>query len=371
MTVTDSEMTALKQWVESNCGTEITSCEVIADGLNLVVHLSATADTGYVARCPNELRNTAMFVDIKTEYQVLEHVAARGVPVPQPIAVCSDESVLERPSILMRYVAGDVVPLGSRLPQRYRRPQARRRLADELIDTLAQIHTLPTDPFEAVCETHTLANQVAADVRRVNKAAATVSASFTELLRVGDWLAANVPTTSHHTLVHGDYRPGNVLFSDTASDVPHTEIDDQPTPQVSAVLDWETAFIGNPLSDIGYLLLRWRDSRDTTPSLETVRTAEGSNQELERLRQAHLNGLAPFTSAPGSPTRRQLLRRYEEYTGQTIDHPRYGLVHAAFTLAAVWATLHSRAGGGDTGRLPWIDYLRQIAELAISEEFEF
>lgn len=365
MSLTDSETAALERWVSSNCGEQVTTCAVIADGLNLVVGVTTDEGSRYVVRRPNELRDTPMFVDVETEYRTLERLVARDVPVPRPVGRCTDDSVLGAPFLLTTRLEGEEIPLGSRLPQRYRHPRARERLGHELIDTLATIHTLPTDPFEAVCETHTLAEQVAADRARVERAADRVPASFTELLRVGDWLAENVPETDHRVLVHGDYRPGNTLFVD-ASDRTET---DAHLPSLSGVLDWETPSLGSPLTEIGYLLLRWRDDGDTTPSLDAVRTHQsGANVPVE-LRRADDAGLAPFTSAPGSPTRRQLLARYERHTGQTVSRLRFGIAHAAFTLAAVWTTLHADAGGGDTGRLPWIDYLRQMAELAIDGEF--
>jgi len=369
VSLTASETAALEQWVSSNCGERVTNCAVIADGLNLVVGVTTDEGSRYVVRRPNELRDTPMFVDVETEYRTLNWLAARGVPVPRPVGRCLDDSVLGAPFLLATRLEGEEVPLGSRLPQRYQHPRARERLGHELIDTLATIHTLPTDPFEAVCETHTLAEQVAADRARVERVADSVPASFTDLLRVGDWLAENVPETDQRVLVHGDYRPGNTLFVDAPNEARPAGGDTQPLPALSGVLDWETPFVGSPLTEIGYLLLRWRDDGDPTPALDTVRTHESSEGVPTDLRRADDAGLAPFTSAPGSPTRHQLLARYERHTGRTVSHLTFGIAHAAFTLAAVWCTLHANAGGGATGRLPWIDYLRQVAELAIDGEF--
>lgn len=368
VSLTASERAALEQWVASNCGEQVTACAVIADGLNLVVGVETDGGTEYVVRRPNELRDTPMFVDVETEYRTLSRLVSRGVPVPRPVERCPDDSVLGAPFLLTTRLDGEEIPLGSRLPRRYQHPRARERIGHELIDTLAAIHTLPPDPFEEVCETHTVADQVAADRSRVERAADSVPASFTNLLRVGDRLAEHVPETDHRVLVHGDYRPGNTLFVDASDETRRAEADTQPLPSLSGVLDWETPLVGSPLTEIGYLLLRWRDDGDTTPSLDAVRTHESSDGVPVDLRRADDAGLAPFTSAPGSPTRRQLLARYERHTGRTVSHLEFGIAHAAFTLAAVWTTLHAHAGGGDTGRLPWIDYLRQVAELAIDGE---
>jgi Predicted aminoglycoside phosphotransferase len=220
--LTDAETTALEHWVSSNCREQVTTCEVIADGVNLVVAVTTADGSRYVVRSPNILRDTPMFVDVETEYRTLDRLVTRDVPAPRPVGRCTDDSVLGAPFVLMTRLEGGEVPLGSRLPQRYQHPRARERLGHELIDTLAGIHTVPTDPFETVCETHTLAEQLAADRSRVERAADSVPASFTELQCVGDWLAENVPETDHRVLVHGDYRPGNTLFVDASDESSRT-----------------------------------------------------------------------------------------------------------------------------------------------------
>lgn len=381
------ERVALRRWLAAALPEPVDSLSVLADGLNLVVAVSTTSESdAYVVRRPNDLRETELFVDTTTEYAVLERLADGPVPVPEPVAHCEDPSLLGAPFVVTEHCDGAVVPLGSRLPKRYRTPAARERLTWETVDTLARLHGVPVDPFRDVCERHTPREQVAADVRRVERVDDTVAADFADLLAVGDWLREHAPTDGPTRLVHGDFRPGNLLYADdpdhaarnesrdpvtgTQSDGEETTTD-RPLPRVGAVLDWETPMLGDPRVEVGYLLLRWRDADDATPSLDGF--AERYDETtVADLREDNAVGMAPFTSAPGTPSRRAVLDRYERATGIAVDDPEYFLAHAAFTLAAVWADLHRRsvAAGADSDHHAHADYLRAVAETVIDGRVE-
>lgn len=369
MSLTDTEQVALVRWVETELRERVVSPELIADGLNLVVAVS-TSGGEYILRRPNELRETPMFIDTVTEYRALERLDATEVPAPRGVALCRDESILGAPFLLITRLDGDVVPLGSRLPERYRHSAARKRFAHEVIDTLATLHTTPPAPFEEVCGTHTIADQVASDITRVERAADAVPESFSELAAVGDWLRDRIPESKDTVLTHGDYRPGNVLFTEATDPEESDTTHPRPLPTVSGVLDWETPSLGDPRTELGYLLLRWRDAGDPKPALDSIRTHSETGTVPRDIKRAAASGLAPYTSASGSPSRHELVTRYEARTGYSIDRLRFVFVSAAFTLAAVWMTLHARDGGGDTGRLPWIDYLQLTAELAIDSRLK-
>ncbi|MEZ3115260.1 phosphotransferase family protein [Halobaculum sp. MBLA0147] len=392
------ERTALRRWLAATLRAPVDSLSVLADGLNLVVAVSTTSEAdAYVVRRPNELRETALFVDTATEYAVLERLVETPVPVPEPVAHCTDPSVLGAPFVVTEYRDGAVVPLGSRLPERYRTPAAREQLTWETVDTLARLHDVPVAQFRDVCEHHTPREQVAADVRRVERVADAVAADFADLLAVGDWLREHAPTDGPTRLVHGDFRPGNLLYADdpdhAAANAPNGETADVPTraatgtrgdevatattatdgplPRVAAVLDWETPMLGDPRVEIGYLLLRWRDAGDVTPSLDGFAERYGEATVAD-LREDNAVGMAPFTSEPGTPSRRAVLDRYERATGIVVDDPEYFLAHAAFTLAAVCADLHRRsvAAGADSDHHAHADYLRAVAETVIDGRFE-
>ncbi len=103
---------------------------------------------------------------------------------------------------------------------------------------------------------------------------------------VADWLEANKPESPTATIVHGDYRLGNVMVAD------------QPPASVVAIFDWELATIGDPLADVGYLAITWAQEGDPED------TSFGS--------------LSAATRKEGFPTREELTRRYEERSGRSV-----------------------------------------------------
>ncbi len=124
------------------------------------------------------------------------------------------------------------------------------------------------------------------------------------LRSAGDWLRQNAPS-------HSKTKPHSRGFQ--AGKRPFLRATERP--EITGVLDWESAKLGDPLTELGYLLLRWRDEGDPTPSLDTLEARYPNHDAMRELREDNENGLAPFTAKPGSPTRRELVARYEERTG--------------------------------------------------------
>ncbi|WP_435194670.1 phosphotransferase family protein [Natronomonas sp. EA1] len=351
MPTADPEFPALESHLRDVLGIDIERIETLSDGLNLVLEVTTPAER-YILRRPNDLRQTGMFTDVATEYRVLDRLVATSLPAPEPIHLCEDPSLLGAPFTVTRYLPGETVPLGSDLPERFRTPAARERLAHRLVDTLATMHTLETAPFEGVCDQHTVADQVAHDRGRLDVVADATGEPFPRLRGVGEWLARNAPETGVRTLVHGDYRPGNVLFSGDS------------LPELTGVLDWETAMLGDPLGEVGYLLLRWRDEDDEPISLAPLEDAYPGHDALSTIRRANEAGLAPFTAKPGSPSREALVARYEARTGTAFEHERFYRANAAFMLGAVWADLHRLRveAGAESEWKPWVSYMALIGE---------
>ena len=112
----------------------------------------------------------------------------------------------------------------------------------------------------------------------------------------GRWLAEHLPESPPSTVVHGDYRFGNVMFAPEAP------------ARLVGVFDWEMATIGDPLSDVGYLLMTWSEADDPPRHFE----------------------LAPVTRLPGFPAREELVARYEELSGRAMPDVRW------YTALAFW-----------------------------------
>ncbi|MFC4988464.1 phosphotransferase family protein [Saliphagus infecundisoli] len=331
--------------VLSEAGIEATGFDVLADGINLMVAVSTPGDR-YLLRRPNKLRDTDLFNDLEREYRLLKRLEATEIPAPEPVAFRGGED----PVLVTTYLKGETVPLGSGLPEGFRTPEGRRAVARDLIDVLADVHRLETEPFEDVCERQTPRTQVEHATTRLDRATAVTGREFADLRTVGDRLRETAPDERETTLVHGDFRPGNVLLDDRRG--------------ITGVIDWETAMLGDPRTELGYLLLRWRDDGDPVPSLDGIDTRYPDSEAVRDLRESNEAGLAPFTGREGSPDRSELIARYEERTGIAVENDRYYRAHAAFMLAAVWADLHRYRveAGEDSDREPYIEYMTRVAE---------
>ncbi|WP_273836473.1 phosphotransferase family protein [Halococcus sp. PRR34] len=362
MTDADIDTIELESYLAEELDTGVIETAVLHDGLNLSIAISTEeAERAYVLRRPNKLRHTSLFNDLQTEYGLLQRLNDTGIPTPSPILFCDDESLIGDPFFVTTYLDGAAIRLGADLPERFRNDGARRRVATRLVDTLADIHSLDAERFEGICERRTPQEQVARTTERLDEATSVTGHDLPTLRSVGDWLQRNAPSASATTLVHGDFRPSNVLFAET----------DQP--EVSGVLDWETAFLGDPLTELGYLLLRWRDDGDPTLSIDELEAKYPNEDTIAEVKAANENGLSPFTARPGSPSRRKLVARYEERTARPFANERFYRAHAAFGLATVWEDLHrhrTEAGTASNAKPVWVEYLAMVAHSIASGKFQ-
>ena len=103
---------------------------------------------------------------------------------------------------------------------------------------------------------------------------------------VGAWLAANLPESPESTIVHGDYRLGNVM------------VRAEPPPRLVAIFDWELSTIGDPLADVGYLTVTWAEKDDPA--------------------DISFSSLSAATRRDGFLSRGELTARYEEGSGRSV-----------------------------------------------------
>jgi aminoglycoside phosphotransferase (APT) family kinase protein len=351
----------LETYLSAELDVEVDEVSLLHEALNTSL-LVSTAGPGepYVLRTPEMLRDTESFLGVREEYEVLERLRETAVDAPEPVLLCADDSPVDTPFLVMTHLDGEAVPLGDRLPERFRHPTGRRQVGLSLIDALADIHSADTDQFTDICERKSPSEQITDDIERLDKATAVTGHHPPALWEVADWLREHAPADPAFTLCHGDFRPGNVMFAGA----------EQPT--LTGVLDWETAFLGDPRAELGYLLLRWRDAGDPTPSVDEIAARCSDEEAIRELRAANEHGLAPFTSAPGSPDRGELVDRYERLTGITVEHERFYVAFGAFMLAAVWADIHRHqlAAGESSSKAPWVEYMALLADSIVSGEFE-
>jgi len=342
----------LGSFLTEHLGERVVDTELIEVGLNRVIRI-ATADDprAYVVRQPYTDRDDRGFTDITTEHAVVERLEPTDVPVPRAVSLCEDESVLGGPFSVIEYLDGGGIHWGETLPDGYRAERYRTQVGNRLIDTLSNLHSLDTGRFADVCERVPLRMQVKHTIAQLEAATNVTGHDPERLWQVADWLDANSPDRSATALVHGDYKPDNVFFTwgDRA--------------RISGVVDWETVKLRDPRTDVGTLLFYWRECQDPSPALDGL-AARHPDSVLTEIRERERRGFWPFTTRHGSPSRRELVHRWEQSTGLAYRNDRFYRAFGAVMLATVWEGLYADAvqRGGETAG--WEAHVEYIAALA-------
>jgi aminoglycoside phosphotransferase (APT) family kinase protein len=308
--------------------------EEIGEGHSNVTYEIRRGGERYVLRRPPRPPLPPSAHDVLREARLLEGLASTPVRTATVLATSDDESILGVPFYIMKYEDG-VVMTGS-VATALDVPDERRRIAAGLIDALAEIHG--ADWQAAGLEwfgkpTGYLDRQL----RRFNGLwEHNKTRELPIVQEVGEWLASNKPESPAATIVHGDYRLGNVMF---ASDAPARLI---------AVFDWELATIGDPLADVGYLTATWSE-----PSRGDRKETMFDNMTV--------------THGEGFPTRDELVGMYEERTGRSMSDLRWYQALALWKAAVFMEGNYKRSisGASDDPYLKFFDIgVPQLAEAA-------
>lgn len=262
-------------------------------------------DQDFVLRRPPPGETAEGAHDVLREYRVMDALQATDVRVPPTVLECEDDDIIGSEFYLMERVGGDVIRTTE--PPRFATPTHRQRIGEELLDSLAEIHTVDYDAVGLGEFGHPdgfLERQLGV-WHRQHDWAAEVTATEREIpvfADVGEWLDEHCPQHHPQTLMHGDYKLDNVLFA------PGTP------PRLHAIFDWELSTLGDPLFDFGYTLIFWRDPEDPPPAVPEL--------------------MPTFTDQDGYPRRVDLVDRYEEMTGLQFKHERFYRALAVYKLAA-------------------------------------
>jgi aminoglycoside phosphotransferase (APT) family kinase protein len=268
--------------------------------------------TGVVLRRPPRGPLPPSAHDVLREARLLRALEATPVRVPRVLAVCDDPEVIGSPFYVMEEVSGEVIT--DAIPEPLDRPEQRARIADQLIDALVELHAV--DWREAGLEGFGKpGGYLERQLRRFgglwehNK-----TRELPEVETVGRWLGENMPESPPATIVHGDYRLGNTMF---AAEAPA---------RLVAIFDWEMATIGDPLADVGYMVMQWAQP-DDPPSKFSLHTV---------------------TRLEGFPTREELVRRYEERSGRAMGALNWYVTLALWKAVVFMEGNYKRAVAGST-----------------------
>ncbi len=246
--------------------------------------------------------------DMKREHRVIDALYETTVPVPKPLLLCEDEEVMGAPFYVMEFVSGtpyrtdeELAPLG---------PERTRAAVFSLVDTLVELHAV--DPAAVgLADFGRPEGFLDRQLRRWGK---QLDASRNrELVGIDELHAAlgrSLPTSPAATVIHGDYRLDNVLLGE----------DDR----IKAVLDWEMSTLGDPLTDLGLLVMY------SVPL------------ELEN------SVISTTATAAGHPTPQELVERYAERSGRDVSQVSWYTAFAWFKLAVILEGIHYRYTLGQT-----------------------
>lgn len=252
--------------------------------------------------------------DMGREFRVLSKLHAVYPPAPKVLLYCDDESVVGSPFYVMEPISGMILrrdpPPGLAFT-----PATARQLCEAFVDNLARLHGVDYvaaglgdfgKPLGYV------ERQVQGWIERYH---GSKTHDYPEVEKLSAWMRENLPVSGYATLIHNDYKFDNVVLD--AGDLS----------KIIGVLDWEMSTVGDPLSDLGSTLGYWVNADDP--------------EELQKLRWGP-------TNYPGSMTRSEVVQRYAQASGRSVDHMVFYVVFARFKLAVIVQQIYYRYHQGLT-----------------------
>ena len=304
----------IEAWFEANvpAARPPLSLERISGGRsNLTYSVSDDADRRWALRRPPLGERLASAHDMSREHRIISALVDTPVPVAPAIGLCEDESVNGAPFYVMEFVEGPILR-GRADAERFPDEADRRRIGERVVDTLVAIHAVEPDAV-GLDDLAKKEDYVARQLHRWH--GQWEKSKQRELALIDDVharLAAGIPAQGPATIVHGDYRLDNMILSEAG--------------EVAAVVDWELCTLGDPLADVGLLLVYWGEEGDVLMPL-----------------------LAPATVAPGFPARDEVRERYAERSGRDLSGIDYYVALGLWKLAIILEGVFARYSAGQYG----------------------
>jgi len=263
--------------------------------------------------------------DMGREHRVVSALAPTPVPVAPVVGLCEDESVNDAPFYVMEFVEGPILR-GLAEASAFPDEADRKAIGERVVDTLVEIHAVDPDAA-GLGELGRKEDYVARQLRRwQGQWEKSKTRELPVIDEVHERLAARIPEQGPATIVHGDYRLDNMILT--------------PGGEVAAVVDWELCTLGDPLADVGLLMVYWPEA----------------GEELVALGQ-------PATLAPGFPKREELKARYAERSGRDLSQLDFFVALGYWKLAIILEGVYARYAAGGYGKVdPGIEAFARLVE---------
>jgi aminoglycoside phosphotransferase (APT) family kinase protein len=278
---------------------------------NLTFAVRDSSGRAWALRRPPLGKRLGSAHDMGREHRVISALQDTPVPVAPVVGICEDESVNDAPFYVMGFVEGPVLR-AAKDAEGFGEDE-RRAIGERVVDTLVAIHEVDPDAVGL----GDLGRKEAYVERQLRRWQGQWEKSKTRELELVDdvhaRLSARIPEQGPATIVHGDYRLDNMILS--------------PAGQVAAVVDWELCTLGDPLADVGMLLVYWSEEGDDFMPL-----------------------FAPATIASGFPTRDEVRDRYAERSGRDLGQIDYFVALGYWKLAIILEGVYARYASGQYGK---------------------
>lgn len=302
----------------------------IGDGHSNLTYLINAGPAGVVLRRPPPPPIPKGANDVMREARVMAALASSHLPVPGILATAEAGEVLDVPFYIMDHVTGAVIT--GTLPAGFDAQTDGQAMAMEFADTLAHLHAV--DWRAAGLEG--FGNPQGFNARHLARMEGLMQARKgpvpPEMQAMADWLRDQVPQETGGSIVHNDYRLGNLIWQPGSP------------PRLAAILDWELATIGDPMLDLGYMAVCYPETDQPL----------NPTQELS----------AAFLT-PGFPPAEAIFERYAETSGRDVQGLGWFTVFQAWKLAVLYDYMHHKGTDAyyrDTTQVPrFIAHAQRIA----------
>ncbi len=292
---------------------------------NLTYGVRDAAGTRWALRRPPLGKRLGSAHDMGREQRVVSALAGTPVPVAPVAGFCEDESVNEAPFYVMEFVEGPILR-GLAEADAFPDEGDRRAIGERVVDTLVEIHAVDPDAV-GLGDLGRKEDYVARQLHRwQGQWEKSKTRELPAIDAVHERLAARIPEQGPATIVHGDYRLDNMILT--------------PQGEVAAVVDWELCTLGDPLADVGLLMVYWPEAGEETIALGQ-----------------------PATLAPGFPTREELKARYAERSGRDLSQLDFFVALGYWKLAIILEGVYARYAAGQYGKVdPGIEAFARLVE---------